>query len=358
MNQQKRILLGHLASNGDCLYATAIARQIKHDFPECRLTWAIGSFCRHIIEDNPFVDEVWEIPVANRNDMDTAWRKFEPEAKRRFNMGEFDEIFLTQVNPNNYQNFDGTIRSSIFRGYPRPITVPVTPIIRLNESEIESVSSFAHQHQLGMYKHVVLFECAGASGQSFVTPQYAVEVSKIVLDHSHGCAFILSSNVKINSSDHRIIDGSRLSFRENAELTKYCTTIVGCSSGISWLSTSDWAKPLPKIQLLKRSTSVFASMCHDAEYFGLPTERIIEMTDCTQQHTADCIILALEDFTRARSTFHERIQVRLDLYLEKFLKTVLRSGHPLKALKSLSHVKKRYGYDPFIEYIWRKLQPN
>ena len=30
-------------------------------------------------------------------------------------------------------------------------------------------------------------------------------------------------------ADDRIIDGSKLSFRENAELTKYCTLLIGCS---------------------------------------------------------------------------------------------------------------------------------
>lgn len=30
---QDRILLGQLFKNGDCLYATVLARQIKKDFP-------------------------------------------------------------------------------------------------------------------------------------------------------------------------------------------------------------------------------------------------------------------------------------------------------------------------------------
>jgi hypothetical protein len=59
---RKRILLGHLASRGDCLYATAIARQIKADYPGCHLTWAIGSMCRAIIDGNPHVDALWKIP--------------------------------------------------------------------------------------------------------------------------------------------------------------------------------------------------------------------------------------------------------------------------------------------------------
>src|SRR5258707_9133001 len=172
MTQPKRILLGHLASNGDCLYVTAIGRQIKADYPGCRLTWAIGSFCRHMIDENPYVDEVWEIPVPHREEMDKAWRKFEIEAKQKLKKSEFDAMFLTQVNPSNYQNFDGTVRASIFRGYPHPITVPIAPVIRLRKEEVENVRRFAEEHALHRYKRIVLFECAGASGQTFLTPEF------------------------------------------------------------------------------------------------------------------------------------------------------------------------------------------
>ena len=48
-NEPKNILLVQLFSNGDCLYATTIARQIKQDYPGCKLTWAIASFCKDII---------------------------------------------------------------------------------------------------------------------------------------------------------------------------------------------------------------------------------------------------------------------------------------------------------------------
>ncbi|MEQ1577992.1 MAG: hypothetical protein ABL894_10090, partial [Hyphomicrobium sp.] len=60
-----RILLGQLGSNGDCLYATTIARQIKKDFPGCHLTWAISSLCTRVLDNNPDVDEVWEVPVQS-----------------------------------------------------------------------------------------------------------------------------------------------------------------------------------------------------------------------------------------------------------------------------------------------------
>ena len=58
MAPSKKILLLQLYSNGDCLYATAVARQIKTDHPGCRLTWVIADFCKDIIAGNPYVDEV------------------------------------------------------------------------------------------------------------------------------------------------------------------------------------------------------------------------------------------------------------------------------------------------------------
>ena len=42
----KKIILVQLYSNGDCLYATAVARQIKQDFPGSHLTWAIAHFVK------------------------------------------------------------------------------------------------------------------------------------------------------------------------------------------------------------------------------------------------------------------------------------------------------------------------
>jgi ADP-heptose:LPS heptosyltransferase len=68
-----QILLGQLGSNGDCLYATIVARQIKTDFPDCHLTWAVGSFARPVLENNPFVDRIWQIEVRNWSEMDAAW---------------------------------------------------------------------------------------------------------------------------------------------------------------------------------------------------------------------------------------------------------------------------------------------
>ncbi len=352
----RRILLGHLGSFGDCLYATAVARQIKHDEPACHLTWAIGSKYRSVIDENPFVDAIWEIPLARRDDADATWRRFAAEARARVRRGEFDRAFFTQLSPDNYQNFDGTIRASIFRGYPHPVTVPVQPVIRLNDRDVAAARGFAERHGLAGRTHVILFECAAESRQSFVTIAFAAAVAARVTARRDDTVFILSSTERVQETPGKIVDGSILTLTQNAELSRYCTLLVGCSSGISWLCTSDWAKPLPAIQLLRRSTSVFASMVHDAEHFGLSAEHIIELTDCPEERVADCIQAVLHgSFAEARKEFHEQIPVRLDFYIEVFLRSVLRQMQPLKIARSLGHVFRRYGPRPFLRYILDKV---
>ena len=79
MNKQMNILLVHLHSNGDCLYATAVARQIKHDYPGCTLTWAVASFSKSVVEHNPFVDTIREIPGVNKNNSTTIHRALKKE---------------------------------------------------------------------------------------------------------------------------------------------------------------------------------------------------------------------------------------------------------------------------------------
>ncbi len=348
-SRRKRFLIGQLGSFGDCLYATTVACQIKNDYSDCHLTWAIGSIYRSILDGNPYVDEIWEFPLSSRNDLLDRWQQFEDEATERKKRGDFDEIFLTQVFPNNLKNFDGTLRSSIFRGYNKPVTVPVSPVMRLSPAEVEHVRLFAESHHLKEKKQVILFECSPKSGQSFVTLDFALEVSKKIHERIPDLCVIISTNEPVHSDDAQIVDGSALSFRENAELTKYCTLLVGCSSGISWLCTSDWAKPLPMVQLLKKGTSVYASFVHDHEYQGIPTESIIEMADCSADTLSQCIEIILNDrFNVARLIFHEQIKINFNSYTSTIDGALLQNKKYKEAFTSLRYTIKRYGFRPQI----------
>jgi hypothetical protein len=311
-----KILLGHLYSFGDCLYATVVARQIKEDFPGCHLTWAIGSKWRSVLNGNPHIDEIWEVPF-NGQEASSVWVQFEREALKRKKQGDFDEVYFTQFFPSRIYNYDGMIRSSIFRGYPNPITVPVSPVLRLFPNEVDNVRQFADRCHLADIRHVLLFECAPKSGQSFVTPDFALAVSRRLVDSIPDISIVLSSNVPVVSNHPRIVDGSVLSFRENAELTKYCTLLVGCSSGITWISTSDWARPLPMIQLIKRDAVFYAPVAYDFDYWGLSTDMILEMSSSTVDGLVACIDIALkEGIYAAKLRFNENIPFSFKTYVE------------------------------------------
>ena len=121
----------HLVSLGDCLYVTAVARQIKQDYPGCHLTWAISNRCSPVILNNPYVDEIWEVFSESMSDVGKAWGETKKVALERKEKGIYDYIFFTQINPDNFFNYDGTIRSSTFRANTHPITFLVIPIIVL-----------------------------------------------------------------------------------------------------------------------------------------------------------------------------------------------------------------------------------
>lgn len=339
------ILLGQLGSNGDCLYATTIARQIKHDFPECRLTWAISSLCRRVIENNPHVDEVWEIPVTSWGGLNAAWNALETEATRELSRGRYQYTFLTQICPNHFGNYDGTIRPSIFRNYPRPITVPVETIIELTDAEKETVVQWVRDKALSNFEKVVLFECSSKSGQSFVTPALAVEIAQAALAKNPRIAFILSTHETISSARPQIIDGSDLSMRETAALTHHADLFVGCGSGLTVVATSAAAKPnLPNIQILKRATSVYASFKHDLEYFGKPTSHFLETTHAHPDRLARTILATLQrGIAEANQEFGEDIPLDFRWYCELIDQMLLQSRQFIEAANSLTVTIERYG---------------
>lgn len=356
----RRILLGQLGAYGDCLCATTLARQIKQDMPDCHLTWAIGSLYRGAILGNPHVDAIWELPLARRSQMRDAWRAFARQAAERKAAGEFDAVHLSQIYPDNYRNFDGTLRPSIFRAYPHPVTVPVQPVLRLEPMEVEKVADFARRHALAQMKHVLLWEAAAYSDQSFVDPAYALAAARLLVERVADVCVVISSSEPVQSGHERIVDGSALSLRENAELTRHCSLFVGCYSGISWAANSEWAKPLPQVQVLKRFASVFASSCHDAEYFGLPQERFLELQDCSAEHLAKCLEAAcLSGYPAARAAYHQDVAVTFDFYFQSLRFFLLSSGRYAEAAESLAHAVRRYGRRPeLLEFARRYLPGN
>jgi hypothetical protein len=354
-----RILLGQLISNGDCLYATAIARQIKRDFPGCHLTWAISSLCRQVIERNPFVDEIWEIPLAawHGDSIQNSWHDFEAEALRRYESGRYSFIFFTQITIGNPHHFDGTVRPGIFRGYPGRITVPLAPSLRLRPDEVEKVAAFAKETGLASYDRVILFECSSKSGQSQINPEQAYKIAEELIQLKlEKLAIVLCSHHAVSQPTPNIIDGSRLSLRETAELTRYCHLLIGCSSGITCICTSSAAKRLPMIQLLNHECATLGSLAHDYEFFGLPTDHLIEMYDYRLESVTACYKYMVQaGWENSRYKFHQQASLKFSQYLGFIRHTMYSRGDFYGTCVSLEITTNRYGWRKKLRSFVRRM---
>jgi hypothetical protein len=304
-----RILLVQHGAYGDCLMVTTITRQIKQDFPGCHLTWAIGHKFRQVIENNPDVDEIWD--VDNPSDVCPGGTGcLTQDADGHWANGHFDHVFVTQIYPFNVSKFDGSTRSSMFGVYPKPIRVPVHPILRLLDSEVKKVEQFASSHQLKRFKHVILFECAPSSKQSKLDQKKGLALAQELVKEHSDTVVIVSTHVPFTSPHLRIIDGSCLSFRENAALSHECTLFVGCSSGITWLLTSEAAKKIPMVLFIDPQAlgSRFASVVYDFDYWGLPSDHIIETGKDDVGEMVRIVSCAQESFDNARQRYHEKFK--------------------------------------------------
>lgn len=307
----KRILLIHLGAYGDCIVATTLARQIKNDYPDSHLTWAVAERFASAVENNPYVDDIWRVDIQkNEPFLSLAWRnQFQKTIDAKFPPGSFDIIFDTMIHPNNRSHYDGTIRSATFNNYPHPVTVPIDPVMRLYDAEVEHVRAFAEQHALAKYRHVVLFESTPGSNQSVLNLEIGLKIAQQIVDAQPDAIIIISTYLPVPTTHPRIIAANTLSFRENVALSHYCTFLIGGSSGLSWLLTSASAKKLETVQFLTRQLSAgFASIVYDFTYFGLPSSHILESQEREPSAMGKIVLAALTDFPAARSMYHETLR--------------------------------------------------
>ena len=304
-----KIALCLLLVNGDCLYGTIVARQIKTDYPNSTLTWYIAEQCKSMIEHNPDIDQIVTVDVKNK-DAISIWHETDQMLVEKNNNGEFDLYFSIQNFGDNLANYTGSIRGNILKCYPNPITITNKPYIYLTSVEIEKVKRFAENNKLSAFKNIVLFECAPTSGQLQLNTKIATQMCEQLLGESSDTCFILTSGQKVISAHKNIFDASVLTIRENAELVNYCTHFIGCSSGISWLITSSWCKPLPILQLLDDTSFFFNSMCRDFKYNHLDSTLITEIRFDQIQTVQTTIGDFIKDHKSAKENYHVEFQDR------------------------------------------------
>jgi hypothetical protein len=354
------VLLGQLGSNGDCLYATAIAKQIKRDDPKCHLVWAIGRLSRPVLVNNPDIDEIWQLPHSAWTEDERLWNLFEIEAHRLADAGQFDSVHLTQIAPARFANYDGTIRPSIFRNYGRPLSVPVDVTIELSEEEIAAVDNWVRSTPAADASQIVLLECSSKSGQSFMTVDLALGIAEVVTNECRKAVVIISTHEPLRTDNSRILECSLLSVRQMARLTRFADLFVGCGSGITVAATSGAAKRrLPVIQILKRSTSYFASFRQDFRHFGKPHDNFLEVTREEPEHICRVILDALRHgFAAAQADHDDPVPLSFEWYRQLITMMLLDRGRYIDAVQSLLVTTDRFGWhDELVQFARQMVLP-
>jgi hypothetical protein len=131
-----------------------------------------------------------------------------------------------------------------------------------------------------------------------------------------------------------------LTYRENAELTKYCTLFIGCSSGITWISTSDWAKKLPTLQLLNPRFFIYSGMNYDFKLSNLDNKHIIELLQYDQDLVVKILIESFNsDWFAMKSIYNQEYKPTIDHFNNILFKLCLEETNYKEILNYIKSAK-------------------
>lgn len=229
---------------GDIVNATIIARQIKADHPDAHLVWFIAERYAFVLEGNPDVDEV----VALSGDPKQLDARIEELRASR----PWDRFYV----PAPYMAYDklpgGDLTELMLATYDGTLTVPLRPVIVLNEREVERARSW--WAQLPPDRLHILVETEFFSDQSPWDRSYALDMVRRLAPLRPVFVFTAKNRppyLDELAAEYPDVVWCDLPFRLNAELYNLCDAFVGVSSGISCLSNSTWCRPdVPHIEVV------------------------------------------------------------------------------------------------------------
>jgi hypothetical protein len=313
MNKEK-ILLVQLFSNGDCLFVTTIARQIKVNFPDCELTWLVSSKCKSMLLHNPDVDKIEEVEISDVTQNKVVFDAVVTDAMIKKQKGIYDRVIIPQLLGSDMKFYDGIVCTSLYRASELKITVDTKPVLILTDAEKQAAVQFAQRNNLGAYKNIVLFECAPQTNQLLLTDEIILDYCQHIVGNESTCV-ILSAPKAYNFQKEHIFDGNSLSIRETVALTHYCSHLLGCSSGISWAATSVAAKPLPMIQILAPNAYYFNPLSLTFKKLNRSTENLLELVEFNSEKIQTVFKDIFQvGFQQAKGKHHQPVKVQFKLF--------------------------------------------
>lgn len=308
-----RIAILLLNNNGDILYATPVARQIKEiDFPDAHLTWIVAKQCADILKNNEFIDELEIFDLKSIHDIyQGEWENIYQLYKAKLRSGEFDKVFVLQPYDRNFLKYTSCIRKMILDSYPISVNPPLNSIVRLTGEEKIHVQQFVSQHKIEEYTNKILFEFVPGSGQSTISVTDALKMAERIVEGTPSTCVILSSKLELPIKTPNICNANNLTFKENAELINYCTLLLGCSSGITWLSTSEYCKKIPTVQFINKDVPWFNSLKVDFEINKISSDHVIELYNFDRELVVETVSFCLSnEFRKAKAKYDQQYQKR------------------------------------------------
>ncbi len=252
---------------GDVLAATPIAKQLKADYPDCKIVWFTSEAGEVAVRLNPYIDELVVLP-GNAYLLDhqipqirqsRPWtRFFTPAAYMNYEVIPGGSI----LDPK------GTIFGITKQSAMLHWTVPFTFPFRLDTSEIAAARAYLDSLPDGMK---ILVETDYRSEQSPWTDDWCFDMLEEL--HDLNATFIFTSKNPppfFDSFQKRYPNCSwcDLPFRLNAEIFNHCDAFIGVSSGISCLTYSDYCKTtIPRIEVTRGEHWGAAELSHHTELY-------------------------------------------------------------------------------------------
>lgn len=339
-----RIAFHLLYSNGDCLFGTTLVRQLKEDYPHAEIIWHISEQAKGMALNNPDVSEIVTYDIK-KEPGDVVWARNEEKLKQDLAAGRIDKLVSPQIIGDNERHYTGTIRSTILKQYHKgPLSAGTRPFLYMSADEKKSVEAFANQNNLSSFNKVVLFECMPLSGQVPMNPDKALNFCERIIESGiKDVCFILTSGQKITSKYTQIVDASVLTIRENYELLKSVDLVIGCSSGISWMSFAHGLGSKPMFQLMDNKSFYFNSFHRDCRILHEDSQHIAESLYISDEQVYQNIYAFVTDTQRFLKNHQDEIPDRSRTLYSLSRRHLLagKYGNVISLLKNSYHLNKK-----------------
>ena len=246
-----KILLVNFGAYGDILNSTPIAKHYKLSIPNCHITWMTLEKYKSVLLNNPFIDKIIVTKEYSLPSLSNCPSYVQTNFLLKNNILKLDynKIFFvapydwTLTNPNLFKVSDHTLIDIIKTKLTdiNNFTCEFIPVLRLSDEEINEAKKF-YNMLFGNKK--ILVEHENFSNQSSFNELYIHALCECINNKNYDLIFSgkqepkymkeLQKKYNINFYNY---SGS---FVSNAELYNLCDVFIGCSSGLTCLTHSDY----------------------------------------------------------------------------------------------------------------------